>query len=96
MPRGKPKGSPKTGGRKPGSLNKRRPIEELCLSAGLDPFLGLVHLGQDEDKGIRLAALKELCQYLEPKRKALEHSFDPSNDELKQIIIERMNAAKGV
>jgi DNA-binding Xre family transcriptional regulator len=69
------KGHKKLGGRQKGTLNKKRNLEELFASMGLDPFSALAEIAANSEKeDIRLSALKELCQYLEPKRKALEHS----------------------
>jgi hypothetical protein len=70
----RPKGLPKTGGRKAGTPNKRRPIAEMCEELGLDPFKEMAKIGSDLEHEKRFEALKELCQYLEPKRKAVEVS----------------------
>lgn len=68
------KGGPKTGGRRPGTPNKRQSVLELCLQHGLDPFEGMIKIAKDETNSRAFDALKELCQYIEPKKKALEHS----------------------
>lgn len=64
----------KTGGRKAGTPNKRRSILDVCESIGLDPFLEMAKIAQQPDEPRRMDALKELCQYIEPKKKAVEHS----------------------
>lgn len=75
-----PKGHPRYGGRGPGTPNKRRSIYEVCDALGLDPFAELAKIAQSSaEEGARLAALRELCQYLEPKKKALEHSGELNN-----------------
>lgn len=71
---GRPKGLPKTGGRKAGTPNKRRSIEEVCQELGLDPFREMGRIASDVADPNRFQALKELAQYLEPKRKAVELS----------------------
>ena len=71
---GAPKGHPKWGGRKKGSVNKRTSVLEKCEALGLDPFAELARIGNDPIDPNRFNALKELCQYLEPKKKAVEHS----------------------
>lgn len=65
-------GQPKIGGRKPGSKNKRLSVLEVCQSIGLDPFLELAKLASNPEEPRRMDALKELCQYIEPKKKAIE------------------------
>ncbi len=64
----------KTGGRQKGSTNKRRSIEDVCLELGLDPFKEMGKIACDANDMNRFQALKELSQYLEPKRKAVEVS----------------------
>ena len=68
-------GSPKTegSGRKKGTPNKRTlAITEIIEQSGADPVGKLIELMRCDDKGIALAAARELCQYLFPKRKAVE------------------------
>jgi hypothetical protein len=71
---GRPKGFPKSGGRAPGTPNKRRSIEDVCAAQGLDPFKEMARMAADLDEPNRFQALKELAQYLEPKKKAMEIS----------------------
>lgn len=67
-------GKPKTGGRLPGVTNKRRSIDDLCNTMGFDPFARLIEIARDPENKDSIIALKELCQYVSPKLKALEHS----------------------
>lgn len=60
----------KTGGRVVGSVNKAKSIEDMCEAAGVDPFQVMIDLLKDPV--YQLQAAKELCQYLRPKKKALE------------------------
>jgi hypothetical protein len=62
----------KTGGRKAGTPNKKRSILEICDSAGLDPFAKLAEIAKNDEHPRQFDACKELCQYIEPKKKAIE------------------------
>lgn len=87
-------------GRPPGAPNKRTSILEKCQAHGYDPFEAMIILAKSGDETM----IKELCQYIEPKRKAIEHSgkLDPmvleqaeeysrmSNEELKKLIREEL------
>lgn len=64
----------KSGGRKPGTPNKRRSVWEICEAQELDPFKELARIGADRADPNQFGALKELAQYLEPKKKAVEVS----------------------
>ncbi|MGE3992929.1 hypothetical protein [Pseudorhodoplanes sp.] len=69
----KPLGS----GRKAGTPNKRtKTIEEKLEAMGCDPIEAMARLAMDENESstLRFAALKELAQYVAPKRKAVEVS----------------------
>lgn len=81
-------GHEKKGGRKPGTKNKRRSIEDVCLEAGLDPFKELAAIAMDQMHERRFDALKELAQYLEPKRKAIELAGDADSPGIKIVIEE--------
>ncbi len=73
MGRQKPIGS----GRKVGTPNKRtKTIEEKLEAMGCDPIEAMARLAMDENEptALRFAALKELAQYVAPKRKAVEVS----------------------
>lgn len=74
-------GHKKIGGRQKGTPNRQtRTIEEKCAAAGIDPFEVLIQLCKDPDKGFQMHAAKELCQYLAPKRKAIETTQIPVDD----------------
>lgn len=62
-------------GRPPGAPNKRTSILEKCEAQGYDPFDSMIILAKAGDEGM----IKELCQYIEPKRKAIDHNhkIDP-------------------
>lgn len=92
-------GRPKTGGRKAGVPNKpTEGLHEICARLGLNPFEQMVQIAATTDDAIlRFNVLKELCQYLYPKRKAIEVSGsidvtrplqDASDDELDELIYE--------
>lgn len=78
----KPEGS----GRKKGTPNRK--TEDLmakCEAKGIDVFEALLeYVTEPSTMELRLSALKELCQYLYPKRKALEVSG--SMDAIEVII----------
>lgn len=71
---GAPKGHPKWGGRKKGSVNKRTSVLETCEAVGLNVFAEMAKIAGDATDPNRATMLKELAQYLEPKRKAMELS----------------------
>lgn len=66
----------KTGGRKKGTPNKKTQDVQAKLDAiGCDPITSLALLAQtSEDEGIKVQCLKEIAQYVLPKRRAIEHS----------------------
>ncbi len=75
MGRQKPVGS----GRKAGTPNKRtKTIEEKLEALGCDPIEAMARLAMDqgEPATLRFVALKELAQYVAPKRKAVEVTSD--------------------
>lgn len=66
-------------GRKKGVPNKdTQALQDRIASKypGWDPVEAMAEIAQDEqnDVMIRLAALKEVSQYIHPKRKAIEHT----------------------
>lgn len=78
-----PKGHPRYGGRQKGTPNKATAsLEAICQEEGVDPFRGLCRLAKSGDTALELAAYKELCQYLYPKRKALEVTAEVSEEML--------------
>lgn len=77
MPRGKPKGLPKSGGRKAGTPNKiKASADELMNDFGFDPLKGMMSIAADLDVDIAIRArmFSELSQYVYAKRRAIEHS----------------------
>lgn len=67
----------KTGGRRPGTPNKRSGvISERFEELGLDPLEGLIDIARDPKTDVELRAriLLDLIGYLYPKRKALDTS----------------------
>jgi hypothetical protein len=63
---------PAKAGRKAGSLNKRQTVEEICRGMGLEPFKAMAEIAQQEAHPRQFDALKELCMYIEPKKKHSE------------------------
>lgn len=88
-----PKGKPRAEGvgRKKGTPNKKtQSLMELCDSGGFTPFEDMLKLTHHPDPELSFHALKEVCQYLYPKRKALEHSGpDGGPIETKDVLDER-------
>lgn len=78
-PKGKPR--PEGAGRKKGTPNKStQDLFEKCRSKGIDVFEALLDIAINSPKeDNRLHALKDLANYLYPKRKALEHSGEINN-----------------
>jgi hypothetical protein len=67
----------KTGGRQPGTPNKRtREAADLLAALDCDPLEGMARIALDTSNPLELRArmFAELAPYLYPKRKALEHS----------------------
>jgi hypothetical protein len=89
---------PKSGGRIKGVPNRKtEELQDKCARLGLDPFEALLSLTTHDNENIALGALKEVCQYLYPKRKAFEHSGEINNpysemsyDELKQAVLAKL------
>jgi hypothetical protein len=86
----RPKGLPKTGGRKKGSGAKRArisvghstlpgPVSDKLRALNCDPIEGMVRIAQvaEVEKDFALAGrmYSELAQYEHPKRRAIEHSL---------------------
>lgn len=68
-------GHSKVGGRVLGTPNRRtRDVETILSEEGVDPIRMIAEIAQDltNDPGLRLTALRELAQYVFPKRKALD------------------------
>lgn len=76
---GKPKGLPKTGGRKVGTPNKanilkQEHLELLLTKHDFDPMEALFKIAIDESNPleVRVGVLKEIVGYLYSKKKAIE------------------------
>lgn len=85
---GRPKGLPKTGGRKPGTPNKRTEdlAERLAAAMGADwcPIVAMARIAADPKTSLemRVRCLSEVAPYVQPKRKAVEHSAGKTLEEL--------------
>ena len=76
---GKPKGSPKTGGRKKGTKNKKsQAVQDKLDEMNCDPIEGMAKIANDAiavgDVKLAFDAYKELAQYVTPKLKSIEHT----------------------
>ena len=75
MSRGGAKPGERRGGRGKGTPNKKtQAVAEVLGELGLDPIKQMAQIAMDErvEVSIRVQVLKELCQYIAPKRKAVE------------------------
>lgn len=82
---------PEKSGRKKGTPNKNtQTLLEKCEEKGVDVFCGLLELAKHQDDSIRFSALKEVAQYLFPKRKHVEHAVDPKVAEASEQV-DQMN-----
>ncbi len=84
-------GAPKVpnSGRKKGTPNKKtQSLFEICEEQDLNVFQAMVVMAKEGDASQRFTVLKELAQYLYPKRKSLEHSgsIDPRMAEAAETI----------
>lgn len=62
-------------GRKAGTPNRKtEELMEICDRMGINPFEALLKWALSPESHIAIPALKEVCQYVYPKRKALEVS----------------------
>lgn len=83
-----PKGHPRYGGRTKGHPNKKtQDLIQICEDEGLDPFRAMLKQAQliDEPKA-KFDALERICQYIYPKRKALEMSNEEETRPFRVII----------
>ena len=81
-------GRPKTGGRQKGVRNKiTRDAKEAM--EGKDPLMKLWELGlradQDDEKAVAATCYKEICKYIYPQLKAVEHQHDVSGKAVFEI-----------
>lgn len=84
-------GTPKAlnSGRKKGTPNKSTlTLLQKCEAKGIDVFEAMLDIAIEGDLAVRFAALKEVAQYIYPKRKSLEHSgsIDPKMAEAAELI----------
>jgi hypothetical protein len=80
MKRGRKPGSPKTGGRKKGTKNKRTLVRlglaKEAAETGVTPLAFLLAVMRDETRppAERLEAAKSAAPYMHPRLAAIEHS----------------------
>ncbi len=96
MPR--PPGTPKTGGRKAGTPNKRtQDLQDRLSELECDPIEGMVNIASTAktDGNLMLAGqmYKELAQYVYPKRRASDTPEEPL-DEVTNVTIRYVDARK--
>jgi hypothetical protein len=78
---------PEGAGRKKGSLNKlTKTVLQIVEESGVEPLKVLLGLCTSPDEKIAVKAASEVCQYIYPKRKAIEHSFDPKVAETAEAV----------
>lgn len=90
-----PKGHKKYGGRVKGTPNKKTvAVEQIAAKLGFEPFQMLCHIARGDWEALglqgpglitlehQIRAIVEACQYLYPKRKAIEvtEMHDPNAD----------------
>ena len=74
---GRPKGIPKTGGRKvgvPNKITRSMGLEQMCVERGINLFEKFLDFIQGDDKQLAFAALREAAKYVYPQKRAIEHS----------------------
>ncbi len=95
MPR--PPGTPRTGGRKVGTPNKRtQNLQEKLHKLDGDPIEGMAEIAKPAitEGSLALAGqmYKELAQYLYPKRKAVEVTNDLDDAPVAEVTFHVVNA----
>ena len=93
---GRPKGIPKTGGRRKGAPTKdKQQLLEMIEQTGCKhPIVGLAEIAKEShqsgDFDLAKDCYKELAQYVAPKRKAIEHSgeIETNNEPLVVVLSE--------
>jgi hypothetical protein len=81
------KGIKTGGGSRKGKPNRakvafREELQAYCDGIGLNPFFEMAQLAADptvEDQHLRFLAFKEICQYLQPKLRAVTIAGDQEN-----------------
>jgi hypothetical protein len=87
-------GHKKVGGRKKGSSNKiTGTLLERCEVAKIDPWDEMLKIASDASSPNHFQALKELLQYLYPKRRAVENS-SPEDSTIQVIIQDYMSRSE--
>lgn len=96
LPRGRPKGTPKSGGRVKGSVNKTTAakIAEIAAS-GLTPLDFMMNVMRDEARDFdqRFEAAKAAAPYSHAKLSAVDASLEANAT--MQIVIQRFNPEVG-
>src|SRR5215471_4113966 len=70
----------KTGGRQAGTPNKATvELQQKLAALGCDPIVGMATIAENHANAveIRLKAYSEICQYVYPKRRAIDVGGDP-------------------
>ena len=96
--RGRPKGTPKTGGRQRGVLNKKR---QTLLEAiqerfpDYHPVLAMAQIANDETlpDDLRFNAHKEVSQYILPKLRSVEVSGNEDKPLVTEVAIRLVNGS---
>lgn len=90
-PKGKPR--PEGAGRKKGTPNRNtRDLIAKCDEMGLDVFGAMIEIAMNGDDEQRFHMLKEIAQYIYPKRKAVELSN--SEDKGFRVVVENYTDKK--
>ena len=78
MPFQKGQPRPPNAGRRPGSTNKRSAdLAKRCEEMGFDPFDALMDVARTtHDPHLRVTCLKELCKYVHPQKRQVDHNVD--------------------
>lgn len=85
------KGQPKTGGRKPGSTNKKTDLLAQCEAAGVDVWAKLMeYFIYPVDENTKLQAIKIALPYLYATNKSVEHSGEVAINPYKDKPIEEL------
>lgn len=85
---GRKPGTPKTGGRQKGTPNKStQTLLSICEEEGVDPFRAMLIAAKQITNNVdKVNAYEKICQYLYPKRKALELDGAGEDGGIKIII----------
>lgn len=86
------KGQPKIGGRKAGTPNRATlHVQEILDRLKCDPvtIMATICMDQNNPAELRAKMAAELCQYIYPKRRAIEHS-GPDGGKIPLEAIDRL------